>query len=174
MSFYSNSLFKYAVVYPFLIRGLYLLRQSFEPFYMNSICLLDLVRVSAPEHWELHPTWKYFKMHMPNTTCESLTGISMDEYFLQIYGNGVVEYKIFWGILGAFTFLSTLYFLKRLFTGKVQSIVGLIGSAILSWNQGSLFHLLSHYQNDVSHLNGNVMHHSNYSVEGRIYFDLLL
>jgi hypothetical protein len=29
-----------------------------------------------------------------------------------------------------------------------------------------MFHLLAHYQNDISHLNGNVMHHSSFSVGG--------
>ncbi len=157
---------KLALIYPFVIRGLYLLRQSFEPFYMNSICLLDLVRVSSPDHWNLHPTWKYFKIHMQNTTCESLTGVPMKEYFTQIYTSGQIEYKIFWAIFSLLALFATMYFLQRVFSGKVTSIVGLIGCAILSWNHGGLFHLFSHYQNDVSHINGNVMHHSNYNIDG--------
>jgi hypothetical protein len=51
------------------MRGLYLARQSFEPLYMNPTCLMDLVRVSSPEHYALHPTWKYFQMSV-NETCE--------------------------------------------------------------------------------------------------------
>jgi hypothetical protein len=159
------SLGQYLAVYPFIMRGLYLLRQSFEPFYMNSICLLDLVRVSSPEHWDVHPTWKYMVAHT-NETCEQITGIPIEEHFKNIYSAGIVEYKIFWLVLGLFTAVSFVYFLYRLFTGKVRSIIGVVACLVLAFNQGSLFHLLSHYQNDVSHINGNVMHHSNFHVDG--------
>lgn len=156
---------KYAVIYPFLMRGFYLLRQAFEPFYMDSVCLLDLVRVSSPEHWKLHPTWSHMMKHH-NETCEDRTGIPMSEHFDNIYNAGVGEYKIFWGVFGVIAIVSTLMFLQRLFTGKVRSVIGVFACLVLAFNQGSLFHLLSHYQNDVSHLNGNVMHHSNYSRNG--------
>ena len=48
----ASTLLKYLLVYPFLIRALYLLRQSWEPLYMNATCLIDLVRVSSPEHYD--------------------------------------------------------------------------------------------------------------------------
>jgi len=160
-----TTLGKYLIVYPFLIRGLYLLRQSIEPFYMDSVCLLDLVRVSSPEHWDLHPTWSHMVKHN-NETCEDRTGIPMSEHFDNIYNAGVVEYKIFWGVLGLVTALSVVVFFQKLFTGKVRSFIGVIACLVLAFNQGSLFHLLSHYQNDVSHINGNVMHHSSFTRNG--------
>jgi len=165
MGFSLSDLSLWLAVYPFVMRALYLLRQSWEPLYMNSTCLMDLVRISAPEHYALHPTWKYYQM-ASNETCESISGVSIEQYFLNMYQSGTTEYNIFWGVLGVLSVVSSLIFLQRLVQGKVTSIVGVIACAVLSWNQGSLFHLLSHYQNDISHLNGNVMHHSNFSVGG--------
>ncbi len=48
----ASTLMKYLLVYPFLIRLLYLIRQSWEPMYMNPTCLIDLVRVSSPDHYD--------------------------------------------------------------------------------------------------------------------------
>ena len=48
----ASTLMKYLLVYPFLIRTLYLIRQSWEPMYMNPTCLIDLVRVSSPDHYD--------------------------------------------------------------------------------------------------------------------------
>jgi len=165
MGFSLSDLSLWFAVYPFVIRALYLLRQSFEPLYMNSTCLMDLVRISAPEHYAKHPTWKFYQM-VSNETCESISGVPIEQYFLEMYKSGTNEFYMFWGVLGVLSVVSIVVFLNRLLKGKVTSIVGVIACAILSWNHGSLFHLLSHYQNDVSHLNGNVMHHSNFSVGG--------
>lgn len=161
----GSSLFRYLVLYPFVIRGLYLLRQSFEPLYMNATCLMDFVRLSSPEHYDVHPLWKYFQQSS-NVTCEQLTGMPIEDFFVQVYKSGVTEFYIFYGLAFLYVFISLCCFMKQLFTGKVKSIVSLIAMIVLSWNQGSLFHLLSHYQNDLYHLNGNVMHHSSFSVGG--------
>jgi hypothetical protein len=161
----ASSLLTYCVLYPLIIRGLYLLRQSFEPLYMNATCLMDFVRLSSPEHWDVHPLWKYF-YQSTNATCEDLTGVPIQDHFVHVYKSGTTEFYIFYGIVFLYTGISTYLFLRQLFTGKVKSFVAVIAMAVLSWNQGSLFHLLSHYQNDLYHLNGNVMHHSSFTVNG--------
>lgn len=161
---YSDML-KFMVAYPFIIRGLYLLRQSFEPFYMNSICLLDLVRVSSPEHWDAHPIWKYYTASS-NKTCESETGAPLEEFFKNTVQTGSTEFQIFYGILFVHTAYCTYCFLKRLFAGQVKSITAVVACVVLAYNHSSLLLLLSHYQNDLSHINGNVMHHSNFSIDG--------
>jgi len=161
----SKQLIGYLVAYPFIIRALYLLRQSVEPFYMNATCLIDLVRESSPEHYDLHPLWKYYQQNS-NITCTDITGMEIEDYFNHIYKNGTTEFYIFYGIAFAFAGYGLICFLKQLFTGKVKSFIGVLGCAILSWNHGSLFHLLAHYQNDLSHINGNVMHHSSFNVGG--------
>jgi len=161
----SSSLFKYLVLYPFVIRGLYLLRQSFEPLYMNATCLMDFVRLSSPEHYDVHPLWKFYQRGT-NQTCEDITGVPIHDFFVQVYKSGVTEFYIFYGLVFLYVGISFVCFLRQLFAGKVKSIVSLIAMAILSWNQGSLFHIMSHYQNDLYHLNGNVMHHSSFTVGG--------
>lgn len=155
----------FLVVYPFLIRGLYLLRQSWEPMYMNATCLMDFVRLSSPEHYNLHPLWKFYQKSS-TVTCESLTGVPIEEFFVQVYKSGVTEFYIFYGVAFVYLAISCWCFLRELFTGKVRSMIALLAMTFLSWNQGSLFHLLSHYQNDLYHLNGNVMHHSSFHVGG--------
>lgn len=161
----SSGLLKYCLLYPFVIRGLYLLRQSFEPLYMNATCLMDFVRLSSPEHYDIHPLWKYYQQ-ASNVTCESLTGMPIQDFFVQVYKSGTTEFYIFYGLAFLYVGISALCFLRDLFKGKVKSFVSVIAMAIMSWNEGSLFHLLSHYQNDLYHLNGNVMHHSSFSVGG--------
>jgi hypothetical protein len=84
----AKSLVTYCIVYPFVMRALYLIRQSFEPFYMNSTCLIDLVRFSSPEHYDLHPLWKFYQQ-ASNETCESLTGIPIKQYFNETYAAGI-------------------------------------------------------------------------------------
>ena len=152
-------------LYPFIIRGLYLVRQSWEPFYMNATCLMDFVRLSSPEHYNLHPLWKFYQKSS-TVTCESITGVPIEEFFVQVYKSGVTEFYIFYGITFVYLAISSWCFLRELFAGKVKNMVALVAMTFLSWNQGSLFHLLSHYQNDLYHLNGNVMHHSSFSVGG--------
>lgn len=156
---------KYGLLYPFIIRGLYLLRQSFEPIYMNSNCLLDLVRISSPEHWDLHPLWKQYTGNS-NATCESITNVPIDDFFLYTFKTGTYEFTIFYSIVFLHTVYCSFCFLKRLFTGKITSVVGVIAGAILAFCHASLLLLFSHYQNDLTHLNGNVMHHSSFTVEG--------
>lgn len=70
------------LIYPFVIRTFYLIRQSFEPFYMNATCLLDLVRLSAPEHWDAHPLWKHYNY---KETCEEITGYINIYSYINIY-----------------------------------------------------------------------------------------
>lgn len=161
----ASDLFSFCVAYPLIIRMLYLIRQSWEPLYMNSTCLMDLVRVSAPEHYDAHPLWKHFQQNM-TVTCEDLTGKPMQDYFVDIYHAGKVEYYIMYSFFVAYAAYGFLSFLRKLFTGKVRSLTTVLVSLFLSWNQGSLFHLFSHYQNDCSHLNGNIGHHSNFEVNG--------
>lgn len=160
-----SSLLTYLALYPLIIRGLYLLRQSFEPLYMNAVCLMDFVRQSSAEHWDVHPLWKYYYQNVTRS-CEDMTGVPIQDYFTQVYYAGTTEFYIFYGIVFLYTGISTYCFLRQLFSGKVKSIVAVIAMGVLSWNQGSLFHLLSHYQNDLYHLNGNVMHHSSFTVNG--------
>jgi hypothetical protein len=147
------------------MRALYLLRQSFEPLYMNPTCLMDFVRISSPEHYAVHPLWRFYQKGA-NQTCESLTGVPIEEFFVQVYKSGVTEFYIFYSLVFLYVGYSFFCFMKQVFAGKLKSVVSLIAMAVLSWNQGSLFHLLSHYQNDLHHLNGNVMHHSSFSVGG--------
>jgi hypothetical protein len=161
----GSQLARYLVVYPFVIRGLYLLRQYFEPLYMNATCLMDFVRLSSPEHYDVHPLWKHFQK-ATNETCESISGMPIEEFFVQVYKSGTTEFYIFYGLVFVYVLISSILFLKQLFTGKVKGIVTVVAWCVMAWNQGSLFHLLSHYQNDLYHLNGNVMHHSSFSVGG--------
>mmetsp|Transcript_13833 Transcript_13833/g.30515 ORF Transcript_13833/g.30515 Transcript_13833/m.30515 type:complete len:351 (+) Transcript_13833:159-1211(+) len=161
----AKSLVAYCLAYPFVIRALYLLRQSFDPFYMNSTCLLDLVRLSSPEHYDLHPLWKFYQQGS-NETCESVTGMPISQFFTETYSMAAVEFYIFYAVIIPASVIGLALFAKDFIKGKGRSIVGIIGSVILSWNHGSLFHLLSHYQNDLSHINGNVMHHSSFTVGG--------
>eukprot|EP01031_Cornospumella_fuschlensis_P026646 gene26646-32197_t len=160
-----NLFMKFLLVYPFLIRGLYLLQQAFIPFYMNPICLMDLVRESAPDHWNLHPIWKHFHEDA-GTTCEKITGKPLREFFLMNYKSGVMEYYVFWTVMLAACAYCLYVYARHLLSGKVRSIIGFLASCLLAFNHGSLFHLLSHYQNDAYHLNGNLQHHSSFSVEG--------
>lgn len=159
------SLVQYLFFYPFILRGLYLLRQFLEPHYMNAICLLELVQVSSPEHWEKHPIWKYYLKNITDT-CESITGMSNSDYFNHIYHSGEIEYKIFWAVTGFATLIAFYVFITRLIDGRIRSVIGVMGCAVLAWYQGSLFHVFSHFQNDITHINGNVMHHSSFSVNG--------
>jgi hypothetical protein len=161
----AKSLVAYCLAYPFVIRAMYLLRQSFDPFYMNSTCLLDLVRLSSPEHYDLHPLWKFYQQGN-NETCESVTGMPISQFFTETYSMAAVEFYIFYAVIIPASVIGLALFAKDFITGKGRSVVGIVGSVILSWNHGSLFHLLSHYQNDLSHINGNVMHHSSFTVDG--------
>jgi hypothetical protein len=70
----ASDFLRFCVLYPVLIRCMYFIRQSWEPLYMNATCLMDLVRVSAPEHYDVHPLWKHFQQNT-TVTCEDLTGI---------------------------------------------------------------------------------------------------
>lgn len=162
-----SNLLTYMAVYPFLMRGLYLLRQSFEPFYMNSTCLMDFVRISAPEHYALHPLWKFYQAgSASNQTCEDITGMPIEDFFRKTYYSGTFEYKIYFSAIVLYVGISLMCFLRQVFTGKVKSIMGVVAIVGLAWNIFSLLHLLAHYQNDLHHLNGNVMHHSSFSVNG--------
>jgi hypothetical protein len=89
----AGEFFKYCLVYPFVIRCLYLMRQAMEPTYMNSTCLLELVRVSAPEHYTIHPLWQHFDKH-GNVTCLEVTGLSTEEFFLHNHSGGILEFKV--------------------------------------------------------------------------------
>jgi len=133
--------------------------------YMNATCLMDFVRYSNPEHYDVHPLWKFYQQ-ATNVTCEHMTGVPIQEYFVEVYKAGVTEFYLFYGMVFLYVIISTICFFKQLFAGKVKGIIPVIAMAIMSWNQGSLFHLLSHYQNDLYHLNGNVMHHSAFTVGG--------
>jgi len=124
-----------------------------------------LVRVSSPDHYDVHPLWKYYQ-RSTNSTCEDITGKSMDDYFLDIYQNGVMEYKVFNFFFILYAGYGAFRLLQQIYNKELKSFIGLIASICLAWNQFSLFHLLAHYQNDCSHINGNVMHHSSYSVGG--------
>jgi hypothetical protein len=126
---------------------------------------MDFVRLSNPEHYDIHPLWKFFQQ-ANNVTCEQLSGVPIQEFFVQVYKSGVTEFYLFYGMVFLYVIYSTICFFKQLFSGQVKSIISLVAMAVLSWNQGSLFYLLSHYQNDLYHLNGNVMHHSAFTVGG--------
>jgi hypothetical protein len=93
-----SKLLRLCIVYPFLMRAMYLGRQWFSPYYMDSTCLLDLVRTSSPAHFNGHPFWPYY-LNDTSVTCQSTTGIPLDTYFLQMYKDGVIENKILNGIL---------------------------------------------------------------------------
>jgi len=55
----SKSFITWIIFYPFVIRCLYLIRQFFNPLYMNSNCLLELVKDSAPNTWNNHILWPH-------------------------------------------------------------------------------------------------------------------
>lgn len=88
------------------------------------------------------------------------------DFFVQVYKSGTTEFYIFYGVTFLYLGISIVLFLKQVLAGKLKSIVSFIAMVVLSCNQGSLFHILSHYQNDLYHLNGNVMHHSSFTVGG--------
>jgi hypothetical protein len=141
------------------------MRQAMEPTYMNSTCLLELVRVSAPEHYTSHPLWQHFELHR-NTTCQEVTGLSTEEFFLQNHSGGILEFQIFMGSMFLYAAYSLVQFVSHLWRGEAGSFSSLIATVMLSVNHFSLFLLLSHYQHDCTHICGNVMHHSSYQVDG--------
>lgn len=166
IDFTAKDLLHYCIVYPFALRAMYLVWQFFDPIYMNSTCLMDFVRLSSPDHYDVHPIWKHFQK-ATNETCESITGQPIQEHFNQVYHNGTTEFYVFYGWTFLYTILSLYSFIKYLFAGKVRSVIGIAAAITLAWwGEGSLMHLFSHYQNDCSHLNGNVMHHSSFTVGG--------
>jgi hypothetical protein len=132
---------------------------------MNSVCLLDFVRVSSPEHYDVHPLWKYFK-YDSNVTCEELSKIPLEEYFKNMYVAGYQDHQIFYAIFLSITVGIFVYGSSQVIKSRRFSFGGALTSVVLAFCQGSLYHLLCHYQNDLSHINGNVMHHSSYTVEG--------
>lgn len=178
--------FKLLIFYPFIMRALYwILRKTLDPMYMNPICLMDFVRFSElhlPEedrHYIKQPIWKEY-LKNSNITCLDMVNeqakvsgfpefATIYDYFKHVYHFGETEFYLMYGIAFLYAGISLWWFLKDMFTGKVftkgiWSIVGLFTCVFVSWNHGSLFHLLSHYQNDLTHLNGNVMHHSAFTV----------
>lgn len=165
----KSQLVHLVVLYPAIIRIAYLIRQYFEPAYMNSICLIDLVRISAPEHYDVHPFWKHFQA---NSTCESVTGKSLDTFFLEMFDNGKLELTALNFSMGSFALSGILFMLYRIFSGASKSfkigrvLVAVFGYILLGLMHASLFFTHSHYQNDLTHLNGNVMHHSEFKVNG--------
>lgn len=155
----------YLIVYPFVIRIMYLIWQSFDPMYMNSTCLMDFVRVSSPDHYAVHPIWRFFQRDV-NETCEELTGMPIEDHFLQVYHNGRTEFFLFYAAFLVYAVYGVFSFGKKLFSGKINGPIQVLAAICMTWNEGSLMHLFSHYQNDCSHLNGNVMHHSSFTVAG--------
>jgi hypothetical protein len=131
---------------------------------MNSICLLELVKASSPEHWNNHILWKHFSI---NQTCSNVTGVSLNDFFLQSFETGIFENKILYIYMVSLLIYGFYYLIKELIIKKnIHIVTNFIGCFILSWLHGSLFHLISHYQNDITHINGNVMHHSEYKING--------
>ncbi|CAK9250381.1 unnamed protein product [Sphagnum jensenii] len=58
------------------------------------------------------------------------------------------------------------YIFNRLYRKNFCSFGTLLSFAGLAYYHGTLFHCFSHYQNDLTHINGNVMHHSDFKVDG--------
>jgi hypothetical protein len=159
-----SKLLRLCIVYPFLMRAMYLGRQWFSPYYMDSTCLLDLVRTSSPAHFNGHPFWPYY-LNDTSVTCQSTTGIPLDTYFLQMYKDGVIENKILNGILMLTSLWGAYEIAHKIRAGSFGKLRSALGFIIIAFCvHAPTFHLISHYQNDLAHINGNVMHHSSYYV----------
>ena len=160
----SKNFITWIIFYPFVIRCLYLIRQFFNPSYMNSNCLLELVKDSAPNTWNNHVLWPHFNI---TESCSSIFEITLDDFFISTFHTGKIENNILYFYLFALLICGVYYLMSQLIIKKnIQVISSFFGCFIVSWLQGSLFHLISHYQNDITHLNGNVMHHSEYKING--------
>lgn len=153
-------------MYPAIIRMMYLIRQHFEPFYMNGSCLMDLVRVSAPEHYSIHPLWKLYQKSNFTNTCEAITNDSLDNFFLKTFQNGQTELYFLYAFIASLAITGISFILYRMSKFSFCGLGSFLSFVALAYCQGSLFHSFSHYQNDLTHLNGNVMHHSEFRIDG--------
>jgi hypothetical protein len=133
---------------------------------MNSYCLLDLVRSSAPEHYGIHPIWKNYVGQNSTSSCENATHASLDDFFVKMFQQGKLEMLIMNTIIMCTAVTGIFYIFKRLLEKSFCSLRSLIGYVFMAYLHASFFHTITHYQNDITHLNGNVMHHSEYRVEG--------
>lgn len=163
--FLTNNFGLWAAVYPFLFRILYKIRQSVDPLYMHGTCMMDLVRLSAPEVYKAHPFWPHYQRNLTDAeSCESLFGGSMEDFNLKMFSDGILEQKIFQLMLAICAILAAYQLAKRIWTGTIGSLRTVIVFIFTSYIHASFFLLMSHYQNDLTHLNGNVGHHSEFKV----------
>jgi len=124
-----------------------------------------LVRISAPEAYNIHPFWPYYQQNMTVAeSCESQFGGSMEEYNMKMFRDGIPEQKILQLVIAVSALLAAFHLAKRVWTRTVGSLRTVAVFIVTSYLQASYYHLMSHYQNDLTHLNGNVGHHSEFKV----------
>lgn len=150
---------------PLLLRILYELRRLGDPFYMQSTCLLETVHTTSPDHFDAHPFWKHY-VAANNATCSEITGKSVDQYVAEhVWAPGVTEKIIFDTMMISVLLYCTFLLVKRCVSGEGPSFVGAIGFLAVAAAHSSLVFIICHYQQDLTHLNGNLLHHSKLHVE---------
>jgi len=133
--------------------------------YIHICIVQDLVKDSAPDHYKIHPFWSHYRKYT-NATCVSETGLSSQDFFDYQYDSGIVEYNLFMAFFLGLGGLGALYIGKRIVNGTFGSIGAFLNYAVLGIFHSSMYHLIAHYQNDLTHLNGNVNHHSEFKRGG--------
>lgn len=113
----------------------------------------------------MHPFWPHYQRNLTEAeSCETLFGGSMEEFNMKMFRDGIPEQKIFQLFIAVTALVAAYHLAKRVLSGTVGSLRTVVVFACTSYIHASFFHLMSHYQNDLTHLNGNVGHHSEFKV----------
>jgi len=147
--------------YPGVFRAAYALRRFVEPAYMNRECLLHMVNETAADHWEAHPLWRNFEL-TPHS-CEQQTGMDPAQYFHYMMTTSATEHRILYGVLLVAAFAGLCYLISH---RKQTSFARLSRDVVFALVFSSGFFLTTHYQNDLTHISGNVAHHTNLELDG--------
>jgi hypothetical protein len=88
----------------------------------------------------------------------------MQEYYEKMHSDGIIDQKIFMTFMLTGALIGLLTLVHRAISGTFGSIRSVFSFLLLSVIHGSFYLLQCHYQNDLTHLNGNVSHHSEFKV----------
>jgi len=151
------------LLYPFLIRGAYLLRQYFVPLYMQPVCLMELISKYDSVHYHAQPLWQYLRK---NETCLSDTGVELDTFQNMIYSNGHQERLLVFGYVYVFSAIGLFFLMKEIVWKQQWKVMNSFPAMlVIAWFHMSTNFSIAHYQSDLTHLVGNLLHHSSLKLD---------
>jgi len=141
-----------AVAWPLAVRAMYETARwahGNSYYYMDGECLLKMVNISAPAHFSKHPLWPYRGY---KSDCD------VEEYF-GVQQRNQLEMKVIFLMILVPALLSVV---SLMYSPPKRSLI-YVPISLLTW---SIVFVTSHYQHDILHLNGNIMHHTNFKNDG--------